>query len=201
MATAEIAERVGRSASQVRRVIAAANAERHVSAAEAASNGNGHHEYVPEDWTPEEIAAVKAEREAIAGQTTVDDFIPPEDEPWDGARAHSEGHRGDVPPEDDPAHPDTLAEFRGEAGEPVGPMPPAEPEDTDPEIETRVKGTRQLCIDFGEGADLPSGGTLVLKSAKLASGHYGMGDVVSGTFTARITDVGAKERLDSASEE
>jgi predicted transcriptional regulator len=40
----------------------------------------------------------------IEGQTTVDDHLPPED---------------------DPEHPDTLAEFRAEAGEAVGPMPPS----------------------------------------------------------------------------
>jgi chromosome segregation and condensation protein ScpB len=46
------------------------------------------------------------------------------DEPWDGARAHSEGDAA-IPAEDDPEHPDTLAEFRAEAGEAVGPMPPS----------------------------------------------------------------------------
>lgn len=75
MPTADIAQRVDRSPSRVRRVLAEANTDR-------AMNGRGD----------------------IPGQTTVDDHLPPED---------------------DPEHPDTLAEFRGEAGEPVGPMPPS----------------------------------------------------------------------------
>jgi hypothetical protein len=85
-----------------------------------------------------------------------------------------------LPAEDDPEHPDTLAEFRGEAGEP---------------------GTRQMALDFGENADVPVGGTLVIKSDKLASGFYGLGDIITGTFTARVVDVAGKERLQRASEE
>lgn len=96
---------------------------------------------------------------------------------------------------------DHLADFKAEAGEAVGPMPPREPEDALDDPEPRLKGTRQLALDFGPNADIPVGGTLVIKSDKLASGFFGLGDVIEGTFTARIVDVGGKERLQRASEE
>jgi hypothetical protein len=60
-ATADIAEAVGRSESQVRRVLAKANAERAINGAPS-SNGNGPHDVIP-------------------GQTTVDDHLEPEDDP------------------------------------------------------------------------------------------------------------------------
>jgi hypothetical protein len=102
--------------------------------------------------------------------------------------------------EDDPEHPDTLAEFRGEAGEPVGDMPGQTPPDAG-DYEVRLKGTRQLALDFGPNADAVVGATIVLKSDKLASGFYGLGDVITGTFTARVVDVAGKERLQRASGE
>jgi hypothetical protein len=40
-----------------------------------------------------------------------------------------------------------------------------------------------------------------VKSEKLASGFFGRGDVITGTFTARITKVGSEEKFDKASEE
>jgi hypothetical protein len=58
-----------------------------------------------------------------------------------------------------------------------------------------------MALDFGENADVPVGGTLVIKSDKLASGFYGLGDIITGTFTARVVDVAGKERLQRASEE
>lgn len=69
MATAEIAERVGRSASQVRRVLATANTDR---AMNGASNGNGHATVDAE--TAERIRAA-AETGEIPGQTTVDEHL------------------------------------------------------------------------------------------------------------------------------
>jgi hypothetical protein len=189
MATAEIAERVGRSASQVRKVLAKANTERAINGAPE-SNGNGHQEIKAEHRPLEDyqftspsatgrftVTAVSG----IEGQTAVDDFIDPAD---------------------DPDHPGWAGrdEFVAEAGEAVGAMP-GQPEPEQTGYEVRIKGTRQTCIDFGLASDLPTGGTLVLRSEKLASGHFGMGDLVTGTFVARITDIGGKERLDKASEE
>jgi hypothetical protein len=95
---------------------------------------------------------------------------------------------------------DPLHAFKREAGEPVGDMPPGEPP-ADPVSEVRYRGTRQTCLDFGPNADLPTGGTLTVKSEKLASGHFGLGDVITGTFTARVTGFGAKEKFDKGSEE
>ena len=96
---------------------------------------------------------------------------------------------------------DPLHAFKREAGESVGEMPPGDPP-ADPEpVVSRVAGTRQTCIDFGPDADIPTGGTLVLRSEKLASGHFRPGDIVTGSFTARITQTGYKEKLDKASEE
>lgn len=96
---------------------------------------------------------------------------------------------------------DHLADFKAEAGEAVGPMPPLEPDEALDDPEPRLKGTRQLALDFGENADIPVGGTLVIRSDKLASGFFGLGDVITGSFTARIVDVAGKERLQRASEE
>lgn len=161
----------------------------------AESNGNGHYPY-PDVF--EGGALVNAERinpredqedaggavSISPGQTDVYDHLEPDE------------------PQDDPEHPGWHGrdEFVSEAGESVGDMPKdPEPDPLDHEI--RVKGTRQLAIDFGPFAQLPTGGTLVLKSEKLASGHFGLGDIVSGTFTARITDVGGKERFDKDAEE
>lgn len=91
---------------------------------------------------------------------------------------------------------DPLEEFKAEAGEAVGPMPPQEPENTDPDVETRIAGTRQLALDFGPEADTPVGGTIVLRSEKLASGFFGLGDVITGSFTARVVQVGGREKKD-----
>jgi hypothetical protein len=179
MATAEIAERVGRSASQVRKVLAKANTDRAINGAPE-SNGNGHH---PEVEKPQFLGYDDG-KPVIYGQT---DIVSP---------------RADVSPEDDPDHPGWAGrdEFVAEAGEAVGAMP-GQPEPEQTGYEVRLKGTRQLCIDFGENADTPIGGTLVVKSDKLASGFYGLGDVITGTFTARVVDVAGKERLQRASDE
>lgn len=128
--------------------------------------------------TPDEI-------HEATGQTTVDDHLPSEE----------------PDPFDDPEHPDALAQFREQAGEAVGPMPPDQDPPEPISYEVRLAGTRQMALDFGENADVPIGGTLVIKSDKLASGFYGLGDLVEFTATARIVDVAGKERMDSASEE
>lgn len=122
----------------------------------------------------------------VLGQTTVDEHLA-----------------GDVPPEDDPEYTeaDPLERFKEEAGMAVGPMPP-DPNPPEPlGFESRLAGTRQMALDFGPEADTPVGGTLKLKSDKLASGFYGLGDVITGTFTARIVDVAGAERFQRASEE
>lgn len=157
MTSAEIAEAVGKHAATVRKVVARA--------------------------TQTEIAEVLASEAfsgPIPGQTTVDDHLPPEDDPDYTS--------------------DPLDDFKSEAGEAVGPMPP-DPNPPEPiGYEARLAGTRQMALDFG-AEELPVGGTLKLKSDKLASGFYGLGDVITGTFTARIVDVAGAERFQRASEE
>jgi hypothetical protein len=77
------------------------------------------------------------------------------------------------------------------------------PKDPEPDpigYEVRLAGTQQQAFDFGS-EELPVGGTLKLKSDKLASGFYGLGDVITGTFTARVVDVAGAERYQRASEE
>jgi hypothetical protein len=170
MGTQEIAERVDRSPSRVRRVLAEANAARFTAEATSNGNGNGH--------------------AAIPGQTTVDDHLER--------------------PEDDPDHPGwaNRGEFVPDAGEPLDAADvtwstvtasiTTTPVSDD---ESALRGTRQLALDFGPNADLPFGGTLVIKSDKLPSGFFGLGDVIHGSFTARVVDVAGKERLQRASEE
>jgi hypothetical protein len=166
MATADIAAIFGKSASQVRRVIAQAQTERAV---------NGSHT----EEAPNDLRAWPAQ---------------------DGMGAQEPEPQGDITaalanPED------PLHAFKREAGPSVGAMPPTDPPADPEEPETRYRGTRQTCLDFGPNADLPTGGTLVVKSEKLASGFFGRGDVITGTFTARITKVGSEEKFDKASEE
>lgn len=140
--------------------------------------------------TEDEVAEILAADSFIPGQTTVDEQI-----------AAATPGEPDAPEDDPERNIDPLDQFRSEAGEAVGPMPPQEPEDNEPVTETRIRGTRQMALDFGAEADIPVGGTLVLKSDKLASGFFDMGDVISGTFTARIVKIGGEEKFDSASEE
>lgn len=183
--SAEIAEAVGKNAASVRKVLAEARRQGLLPDGPVApptnGNGNGRAYYDHE--------AGVIVNPPIPGQTTVDDhlthYAPVDDVPDDGFRPTDE----------------IIADFKAEAGEPVGDMPPADPEDTDPLMVSRLKGTRQLALDFGENADVPLGGTLVIKSDKLASGFFGLGDVIRGTFEARIVDVAGKERLQRASEE
>jgi hypothetical protein len=172
METALIAERVGRSPSRVRRVLAEANAERAI---------NGSHS---EEVTPEMLESLSREATIVRTNEALQSNEP----------------QGDITaaltnPED------PLEAFKREAGESVGDMPPQDPP-RDPEpSEVRFAGSRQTCLDFGPNADLPTGGTIVIKSEKLASGHFGLGDVITGTFTARITGMAPKEKYDTASEE
>lgn len=105
--TDAIAAAVGKSAPTVRKAIAKAREAGEVFPGDevhAATNGNGHHAISPEDA---ERLAQAAESGEIPGQTTVDEQL------------------GDVPPEDDPEPVDPLDEFRAEAGEAVGAMPPS----------------------------------------------------------------------------
>jgi len=185
--TREIAEALDKHPSTIRKAVARAREAGRLADDRVLSS----------DEASAAFGAPSAAAPAIRGQTTVDDFT------------------GEVPPEDDPEYEpetpgndwinapgrDPLEDFKAEAGEAVGPMPPGPEEDTDPDVVSRVAGTRQMALDFGPEADVPVGGTLVVKSEKRASGHFGMGDVITGTFTARITDIGGKERFDSASEE
>jgi hypothetical protein len=105
-----IAESVGRAPSTVHKYLAS------YEAGEITLNGNGPH---------------------IEGQTTVDDHLPPSEEP---------------PPEDDPEYESSTdtSDFRAEAGEPVGdmpPKPPAEPETIYVE-QIRIDGTTQVALDL-----------------------------------------------------
>jgi hypothetical protein len=176
MATVEIAERFGKSASQVRKVIAQASTERHVNGAHTGNedfDGDYNHENEPliDLATDERVHTMDEDVEPQASITAA--LESPED---------------------------PLHAFKREAGDPVGDMPPADPP-ADPTTETRLQGTQQMHIDFGPHAEIPVGGTLKLKSDKLASGFYGLGDLITGTFTARVVDVLGAERFQRASEE
>jgi hypothetical protein len=137
------------------------------------------------------IARAKDDEGPIQGQTTVEEHI--------AAGADPEQFEPPAPPEYEPPE-DPLHAFKQEAGEAVGDMP-KEPEPDPIGYEVRVKGTRQMALDFGPEADTPLGATLVLKSEKRASGFYGLGDVITGTFTARVTKAPGEEKFDKASEE
>lgn len=96
-----------------------------------------------------------------------------------------------------PKRGDRLDEFRAEAGEAVGPMPPREMDGGEiVETEPYVRGSTQLALDFGPNAAEVYGATIVFKSDKLASGFFQMGDVVHFSGTARITAINGAEKFD-----
>jgi hypothetical protein len=186
---AEIADAVGKHPATVRKVLARASAE--------PSNGNGHGPIDAETAARLRDAATgdgDPPAGPIPGQIDIDGSETGGDIFPDGRSSGPEEERDPTPRYDRSA-------FEAEAGEAVGPMPPREMDGGELVTEVRLQGTRQLAIDFGPAADIPTGGTLVVKSEKLASGHFGLGDVITGTFTARITDAGGKERVDKLSEE
>ena len=126
---------------------------------------------------------------------------PREDEPVN-PREDQEDAGGTISPNLLPER-DPLEDFRAEAGEAVGPMPPETPPEP---LATEVvlplmPGTRQLALDLGPNAAPVLKATVKFTSEKWPSGHFGMGDVVKGTFTARIVNVPAKEKFDEASGE
>lgn len=141
----------------------------------------------------------------IEGQTTVDDFTATceHGEPADVEclTCRDDALRDLHRPPDEPRDP--LEDFKAEAGEAVGPMPPATPEEPGETSVTLplMKGTRQLALDFGPNAAPAHEATVKFASEKWPSGHFGLGDVVTGTFTARIVSIPAKEAFDKDSEE
>lgn len=129
--------------------------------------------------------------------------VPPEDDP----EYEAPHHEHDKPlPDDfraDLGDRDPLDEFKAEAGEAVGPMPPEtppEPGETEHALPV-LKGTRQLALDLGPNAAPITESTVTFKSEKWPSGHFGMGDVVIGTFRARIVSTPGKEKWDANEEE
>jgi hypothetical protein len=188
MATKDIAARVERSESQVRKVIAQANAERAING-DPSQNGNG----------PSHVGF--STHDPIPGQTTVDDHLAEEPNDYDREDVVDgiDGEGNVVDPADDPEHPDTLAEFRANAGEAVGPMPPQPvPNYGDVVIEDlRVDGTTQFALDLGGDTATEAQVTF---SGTFPSGFFRKGDVFAGRFEARIVGVAAKDKLDKPSQ-
>lgn len=142
----------------------------------------------------------------IPGQTTVDDFT---DTCEHGVPLLDECETCDPqvtpPPTPDDWEnwePGAKEAFKSEAGEAVGPMPPVvtvtREMDGGEEVVAvpQIKGTAQLALDFGPDAAMVTSATVVFKSEKLTSGYFEMGDVIHGTFTARITAITGAEKLD-----
>lgn len=99
---------------------------------------------------------------------------------------------------------DPLEDFKAEAGEATGDLQPRPGEEPAGELEPEpplMPGTRQLALDFGPNAAPVHEAAVQFKSEKWPSGHFGMGDVVTGTFTARVVGIPAKEAFDKDSEE
>lgn len=184
----DIAEAVGKHAATVRKVIARAREDGTLQPEE---------QMTVDDFVDEgtELKAINEamNRDPIEGQATVDDFTEPTPEEI----AEDMG----IDPVRDP-----LKDFRAEAGEAVGEMqtrPGEEPAGVlEPDEALPVMpGTRQLALDLGPNAAPVHEATVTFKSEKWPSGFFGMGDVVTGTFTARIVNVPARERFDKDSEE
>jgi hypothetical protein len=187
LSTAEIADQVGKHPASVRRLVA--------RQPEPSSNGNGN------GHGPIDAATAARLRDAATGDGDPPAGPIPGQIDIDGDEVMGGALSSGPEEERDPTPGYDKEALEAEAGEAVGPMPPREMDGGELVTEIRLQGTRQLAIDFGPAADIPTGGTLVVKSEKLASGHFGLGDVITGTFTARITDAGGKERVDKLSEE
>lgn len=179
LSAAEIAEAVGKHAATVRKVIKRHADEVETIAAdiERVSDEEGRKVW---DGVP------------IPGQTTVDDFTGEGDES-EALNALATGDDVNTLDEDV----DPLEEFKAEAGEAVGDMPPREM-DAGEIVETApfVQGTAQLALNFGPNAAPVRGATIVFKSERLESGFFEMGDLVSFSGTARITAINGAEKLD-----
>jgi hypothetical protein len=129
----------------------------------------------------EEVEAIKADFERVIEEEAHEPvFLPP----FDG--------NGHVPGQTD------LSDFIAEAGEAVGPMPPREMDagEIDYVEEQRVDGTQQYAFDFG--GSLPSDATITF-TGTFPSGFFQKGDMISGRFTARVTGVAGKDKLDKKS--
>lgn len=188
----DIAEQVGKHVATVRKVIARAPAEPEVPFQETSAeiystpstNGNGH-------GPMGGLATVDAETaerlRKAAGMNEDRDVIP--------GQIDIEG--GEVPSHEDLHNGSGLDWFKQEAGEPVGDMPPTAPEGEVTYVEKpRIDGTRQVAFDFG-GA-LAEEGTLTF-TGTFPSGFFEKGDVISGTFKARIVSFTPKDKLDKKS--
>lgn len=199
LGTSEIGEAVGKHPATIRRLFARnpeSEAPDRVLSSEEASEAFAEPQEDPN--------ATNLPPEPHPGQTTVDDFtdscehgVPVDEVCGDCGDCDFGDEKQIVPSARDP-----LEDFRAEAGEAVGPMPAAatvtremdEGEEVNPAI--FVQGTRQMALDFGENAAMVTGATLVLKSEKLEAGHFGLGDVIHGSFTARIVATTGAEKFD-----
>lgn len=108
--------------------------------------------------------------------------------------------RGDI----DRAHEDLdadrrLEEFKEEAGEFVGEMPQAPPDNTSPPLDDlRVDGTAQLGL-FHSGGKKPTSASIRLSGGKvglLDGKAYQKGDVIHFEGTAVVDEVGQKDKAD-----
>jgi hypothetical protein len=194
----QIAESVGKAPSTVHSWLVK------YEAGDVTVNGNGHNDDFEVKVNGEAVghgaegmaAALGA---MIPGQTTVDDHLPPSEEPppaddpehdvgtgepWDGARAHGEGWGG-------------KEEFEAEAGEAVGPMPPRETDagETVYVEEIRIDGTTQIALDVG--GKQPQACEITFTGKATVNGYFRKGDrlrISDGVIL--VTSEGAKDKLD-----
>jgi hypothetical protein len=186
LSSAEIADAVGKHPATVRKVLARASVE-------PSSNGNGHGPIDAETAARLRDAATgdgDPPAGPIPGQIDIDggetggDIFP------DGRSSGPEEERDPTPRYDKDA-------FEAEAGEAVGPMPPRAPEGEITYVEKpRIDGTQQVAFDFG--GELAEEGTLTF-TGTFPSGFFEKGDVITGSFKARVVGVAGKDKLDKKS--
>lgn len=96
---------------------------------------------------------------------------------------------------------DAIAEFKEEAGEPVGPMPPRDrpAENLPPPEDLRVDGTTQLGL-FNAGGKKPQTATLKLAGGKIAlvdGRAFRKGDTIQFEATAVVREVAQRDKPDA----
>lgn len=91
---------------------------------------------------------------------------------------------------------DHLADFKAEAGEAVGPMPPKPPEETETVYiaQLRIDGTQNLPVKVGGKA--PGSCVVTLSGKAEVDGFLRKGDRLRGTFEALVVSEGAEDKID-----
>lgn len=117
-------------------------------------------------------------------------------DPITGAAANGNGHHDPDPIPGQTTVDDHLADFKAEAGEAVGPMPPKPPEETETIYvsQLRIDGTQNLPVKVG--GKTPGSCVVTFSGKAEVDGFLRKGDRLHGTFEALVVSEGAEDKID-----